>query len=544
MALITAQQKGFSTILEGHLAALAAPEALPVIICGMAGSRQGWLEAPYVTVPAPLGAILAGAARVPGQSRDIRIVPGLAQRQADAPDVMRGEETQLAGAGLPAKGRQLVCMPGTHSKWVQVEDGAVAGFRHLADRRAVLGACRALDPAPFARRSIPRRSPRTTRSSATACRKARREGGDSPEAVLHPRRRAAAGPQVADGCGGNACPGLLIGGEIASAQRRYGAGGDTGHAGRFRRAWLALRGGISALRAWQSADRRRRRGGALPASSEAARENGMSAGPELPDEPDRTPFPSSSAAWSPSCAASSPTEAVAIGQALFDAGIEAIEVPLNSPEPFVSIASIVEALPGTALVGAGTVLTPADVDGLHKAGGRLLVSPNIDAEVMARAMHHGMVTMPGVFTPTEAFQAIRLGASALKFFPASVLGAEGISAIRAVLPGQTLVGAVGGVSEKDFAGYKAVGVTVFGLGSSLFKPGMSVDEVAGARARRRRGLGRGVRRSMMSEASFRFFPIIVCQLGEGPSYDPPADTLFWFDIVNGKLLEKAGRAVR
>ncbi|AZO57141.1 MULTISPECIES: 2-dehydro-3-deoxy-6-phosphogalactonate aldolase [unclassified Mesorhizobium] len=173
-----------------------------------------------------------------------------------------------------------------------------------------------------------------------------------------------------------------------------------------------------------------------------------------------------------------PTEAIAMGQALFDAGIEAIEVPLNSPEPFSSIARIVEVLPKTALVGAGTVLTASDVDGLHQAGGRLLVSPNIDAEVMGRAKTYGMVTMPGVFTPTEAFQAIRLGASALKFFPASVLGASGISAIRAVLPAQTLVGAVGGVSDKDFAGYKAVGVTVFGLGSSLFKPGMSVDDVA------------------------------------------------------------------
>ncbi|ESX22118.1 MULTISPECIES: 2-dehydro-3-deoxy-6-phosphogalactonate aldolase [unclassified Mesorhizobium] len=173
-----------------------------------------------------------------------------------------------------------------------------------------------------------------------------------------------------------------------------------------------------------------------------------------------------------------PSEAVAIGQALFDAGIEAIEVPLNSPEPFSSIASIVTALPKTALVGAGTVLTSADVDALAKAGGRLLVSPNIDADVMARAMHHGMVTMPGVFTPTEAFQAIRLGASALKFFPASVLGPSGISAMRAVLPADTVVGAVGGVSDKDFAGYKAAGVTAFGLGSSLFKPGMSVDEVA------------------------------------------------------------------
>jgi 2-dehydro-3-deoxyphosphogalactonate aldolase len=177
-----------------------------------------------------------------------------------------------------------------------------------------------------------------------------------------------------------------------------------------------------------------------------------------------------------------PGEAVAVGQALFEAGIEAIEVPLNSPDPFASIAGIVEALPKTALVGAGTVLTPADVDGLHKAGGRLLVSPNIDAEVMGRAVKYGMVTMPGVFTPTEAFQALRLGASALKFFPASVLGAAGISAMRAVLPATTLVGAVGGVSEKDFAGYKAAGVTVFGLGSSLFKPGMSVEDIA-ARAR-------------------------------------------------------------
>ncbi|MGB3540494.1 MAG: 2-dehydro-3-deoxy-6-phosphogalactonate aldolase [Mesorhizobium sp.] len=177
-----------------------------------------------------------------------------------------------------------------------------------------------------------------------------------------------------------------------------------------------------------------------------------------------------------------PDEAFAVGHAVFEAGIEAIEVPLNSPDPFSSIAALVENLPHAALVGAGTVLSAADVDGLHKAGGRLLVSPNIDAEVMHRAATYGMVTMPGVFSPSEAFQAIRLGASALKFFPASVLGASGIAAMRAVLPADTLVGAVGGVSDKDFAGYKAAGVSVFGLGSSLFKPGMSVNDVA-ARAR-------------------------------------------------------------
>jgi 2-dehydro-3-deoxyphosphogalactonate aldolase len=174
-----------------------------------------------------------------------------------------------------------------------------------------------------------------------------------------------------------------------------------------------------------------------------------------------------------------PEEAVAVAGAIHAAGIEAIEVPLNSPDPFASITAIGKALPKTALVGAGTVLTAQDVDRLHEAGGRLLVSPNIDAEVMAAARRHGMVTMPGVFTPTEAFLALRLGASALKFFPASVLGTGGIAAMKAVLPADTIVGAVGGVSEKYFAGYKAAGVSAFGLGSSLFKPGMSVDEIAG-----------------------------------------------------------------
>lgn len=172
-----------------------------------------------------------------------------------------------------------------------------------------------------------------------------------------------------------------------------------------------------------------------------------------------------------------PDVALDYGRAIYDAGIEAIEVPLNSPDPFRSIEQLAGALPQAALVGAGTVLAAEDVDRLHDAGGRLLVSPNIDAAVMKRAGAHGMVTMPGVFTPTEAFQAIALGASALKFFPAAVLGAKGIAAIRAVLPAGTIIGAVGGVSDKDFADYAKVGVTAFGLGSSLFTPALGVEEV-------------------------------------------------------------------
>lgn len=173
-----------------------------------------------------------------------------------------------------------------------------------------------------------------------------------------------------------------------------------------------------------------------------------------------------------------PEQAVEVAHAIHEAGIEAIEIPLNSPDPFTSIRSVVDSLPKSALVGAGTVLTAADVDALAATGGRLLVSPNIDADVMAAAARHGLVTMPGVMTPTEAFAALRFGASALKFFPASVIGAGGIAAMRAVLPQDTLVGAVGGVSEKDFASYRTAGVTLFGLGSSLYKPGMTTEEVA------------------------------------------------------------------
>jgi 2-dehydro-3-deoxyphosphogalactonate aldolase len=177
-----------------------------------------------------------------------------------------------------------------------------------------------------------------------------------------------------------------------------------------------------------------------------------------------------------------PHEAQAIGRAVFEAGIEAIEVPLNSPEPFRSIGMLARDLPGSALVGAGTVLEAPDVVRLADAGGRLLVAPNVDAAVLARAAELSLVTMPGVFTPTEAFAAIKAKASALKFFPASVLGPKGIAAIGAVLPKDVTVGVVGGVSEADFADYARIGVRTFGLGSSLYKPGMSAEDV-GSRAK-------------------------------------------------------------
>jgi 2-dehydro-3-deoxygalactonokinase len=127
--MMAAAKAGFAGVLQSHLAAVDAPAQLPVLVCGMAGARTGWVEAGYVDTPAPLSAVLKQAARVPGEGRDIRILPGIAQRDTKAPDVMRGEETQLLGAlGLGAAGETLVCMPGTHSKWVRVKDGTVTHF--------------------------------------------------------------------------------------------------------------------------------------------------------------------------------------------------------------------------------------------------------------------------------------------------------------------------------------------------------------------------------------------------------------------------------
>ena len=173
-----------------------------------------------------------------------------------------------------------------------------------------------------------------------------------------------------------------------------------------------------------------------------------------------------------------PEETADIVGALIETGFTAIEIPLNSPEPFRSIKIAAKMAPADCLIGAGTVLTIEDVDRLDGAGGKLLVTPNVEPAIISRARDKGMVTMPGVFTATEALSAAKAGATGLKFFPAGVLGASGITAIRAVLPPELVIAAVGGVSDKNFADYTKAGILAFGLGTSLYKPGMTAEEVA------------------------------------------------------------------
>ncbi|HZP19456.1 MAG TPA: 2-dehydro-3-deoxy-6-phosphogalactonate aldolase [Bauldia sp.] len=172
-----------------------------------------------------------------------------------------------------------------------------------------------------------------------------------------------------------------------------------------------------------------------------------------------------------------PDEAEAMLEALTGAGIGLIEVPLNSPEPFESIRRMARAAGNRARVGAGTVLTVEDVHRVRDAGGRIVVSPNRDDAVIRATKAAGLDSYPGVFTATEALGALAAGADALKFFPADILGPNGIRAIATILPKGTPLLAVGGVDAGNIATYLNAGIAGFGIGSSLYKPGMGAAEV-------------------------------------------------------------------
>ena len=173
-----------------------------------------------------------------------------------------------------------------------------------------------------------------------------------------------------------------------------------------------------------------------------------------------------------------PARIEGVAGALFEAGFRAIEVPLNSPDAFKSIELLAKQFGARCLTGAGTVLTPADVGRVHDAGGKLLVTPNTNPDVIAQGVGKGMTVMPGFFTPSEGFAAIAAGARTLKLFPASTGGTDHMKAMLAVLPKDVPVYAVGGVGAANMREWRNAGAAGFGLGSELFKPDFSDEEIS------------------------------------------------------------------
>jgi 2-dehydro-3-deoxyphosphogalactonate aldolase len=172
-----------------------------------------------------------------------------------------------------------------------------------------------------------------------------------------------------------------------------------------------------------------------------------------------------------------PDEIDAVGDALVEAGVTIIEVPLNSPNPFASIKRLAARHGARALVGAGTVLETADVGRVVEAGGRLIVAPNFDAEIVRIAKAAGLLPLPGVMTPSEGFAALKAGADGLKLFPAEIIPPTVFKAWRAVFPAETLLLAVGGVGLDNIASYRAAGASGYGIGSALYKPGLPAGAI-------------------------------------------------------------------
>jgi 2-dehydro-3-deoxyphosphogalactonate aldolase len=468
---------GFAKVLDalfvkGTSPAWRAKETI-VLLCGMVGSRQGWQEVPYVPGPATIAEVAKSVGRVDLiDGRVAFIVPGISHKAArgGAPDVMRGEETQLFGSATGATGatqERLFLLPGTHSKWAHVCGKTITSFEtrmtgevfDVLSKHSILG--KLMDPAQeddwraFEAGLIRSGTPGGLLAHIFTCRTEALAATYPPSSLSSYLSGILVGHELRDGM------------QSCSSVSGVTLVGSSHLCERYRRAFVMICGveakvmlGHEAVATglWNICQELHRSSMAI-----ATNKRWCEAVKTCPIVAILRGLEASNA--------------VAIGQALVSAGIKVIEVPLNSPDPFTSIKLLADSCPVDVVVGAGTVLTPEDVDRVAAAGGKVIVSPNTNEAVIRHTKALGLISVPGAFTPTEAFQAIQFGSDAVKAFPGDDLPPLVLRAWRAVLPKSTLLMPTGGVTVDNMADYLEAGVNGFGVGSSIFKPTDSPDQV-------------------------------------------------------------------
>ena len=457
-----ASADGVSTIAPGAFAEtfrrllggwLEAHADLPIVASGMVGSRHGWRETPYVKCPADPGDIAKGLVALQAGDRVVHLAPGLSYEDENGePDLMRGEEVEILG--ISDSGGRLIILPGSHSKWAIVERGRVERFKTFVTGELFAAIKDHTLAGAFARAA------KGEPSRLAFARGVRRGGFGLLGALFGARSLPLTGKLVEDDAG-EYLSGLLVGAEIAEARRLFPdeephIAGAEKLVERYLAAFEVL-----GEEARPAAPRAAARGLFI-----LARYAGLVL--MIPLAP--TPLIAI-------LRGVKPDEAEAIASVIVDAGFGAIEVPLNSSDPLKSIEIMAGRFGETTLVGAGTVLTPGAVEAAAAAGARLIVAPNADPAVIERALKIGLFVLPGVATPTEAFASQSLGASALKLFPAEAMPPEVVRAWRSVLPKETQLFPVGGITPERIASYRKAGADGFGIGGALYRAGIAAAEV-------------------------------------------------------------------
>ena len=441
----------FAETLREHIGAWLDEGETRVLMAGMIGSRQGWVEAPYLPCPAGAAEIAAALVPVPFEGARVLLVPGLTDADdAGVPEVMRGEETQIIGLPCRARRRRLACLPGSHSKWARVAGGRITAYRTYLCGEAFS----ALRGGTILGRMMTDGPPTWRRS--TAAWRAPREPGHLLHHLFGVRTLGLMG-RLTDGESASYLSGLLIGHEVRAAlphrAQRVHLIGAAALCALYARAIAACGGEARVIEDTRTPPR-----AAWRASAERRDGNEPRLARALPA--DRHP------------ARRAPGRGRGRSRAALEAaGIAIVEVPLNSPDPLDSIRRLAARFGDRMLIGAGTVMTPAQVAAIAAAGGRLIVTPHADRRVVRAAKAAGLLACPGFFTPTEAFALLAAGADALKLFPAEAASPAVLSGIRAVLPPGTAVLPVGGIDAANMRPWLAAGAAGFGIGSSIYSAG-------------------------------------------------------------------------